>query len=163
MYQQKDIHTVLLAGAGVMGSSFAQIFARHSYDVILYDIADASLEKARKLIHVNVETQVNEGSLCEKTAREMLDRITMTTSKEYFPTIDFALEAIVENMEIKQCLFRELSEATKPDAILCHQHSPGNGQSRNCQGGKGSQPFLRYALGQSPPSDSLGGGHCRRA
>ena len=119
MYQQKDIHTVLLAGAGVMGSSFAQIFARHGYDVILYDIAETSLEKARKLIHVNVETQVNEGSLSEETAREMLDRITMTTSKEYFPTIDFALEATVENMEIKHAFFKELSEAAKPDAILC--------------------------------------------
>ena len=47
MYQQKDIHTVLIAGSGVMGASFAQIFARHNYQVILYDIVDTALEKAK--------------------------------------------------------------------------------------------------------------------
>ena len=82
MYQQKDIKTVLLAGAGVMGSSFAQIFAKHGYDVVLYDIFEASLEKAQKLLSINVETQVKEGSITAEQAEEMLGRITMTTSKE---------------------------------------------------------------------------------
>ena len=119
MYQQKDIRTVLLAGAGVMGSSFAQIFAKNGYDVVLYDIYESSLEKAKKLIGINVETQVAEGSITPEKAEEMLGRITMTTSKEYFSTIDFALEATVENMEIKHAFFKELSEAAKPEAILC--------------------------------------------
>ena len=119
MYQQKDIRLVLLAGAGVMGSSFAQIFSKHGYDVILYDIAEASLEKAERLIKINLEAQVKAGSITAEEAEQMLGRITMTTSKEYFPVIDFALEATVENMEIKHAFFKELSEAAKPDAILC--------------------------------------------
>lgn len=119
MYQQKDIKTVLLAGAGVMGSSFAQIFAKNGYDVVLYDIFESSLEKARKLISINVETQVQEGSITAEQAEEMLGRITMTTSKDCFSTIDFALEATVENMEIKHEFFKELSEAAKPEAVLC--------------------------------------------
>ena len=119
MYQQKDIRLVLLAGAGVMGSSFAQIFSKHGYDVILYDIAEASLEKAERLIKINLEAQVIAGSITAEEAEQMLGRITMTTSKEYFSTIDFALEATVENMEIKHAFFKELSEAAKPEAILC--------------------------------------------
>ena len=119
MYQQKDIRLVLLAGAGVMGSSFAQIFSKHGYDVILYDIAEASLEKAERLIKINLEAQVIAGSITAEEAEQMLSRITMTTSKEYFSTIDFALEATVENMEIKHAFFKELSEAAKPEAILC--------------------------------------------
>ena len=119
MFKQSEIHTVLLAGAGVMGSSFAQIFSKHGYDVILYDISDASLEKAERLIKINLDTQVQEGSLSAEKAAEMLSRITMTTSKEYFSTIDFALEATVENMELKHAFFKELSEAAKPDAVLC--------------------------------------------
>jgi len=119
MYTQKEIHQVLLAGAGVMGSSFAQIFSKHGYDVILYDIAEASLEKAERLIKINLEAQVLAGSITEAEAEAMLGRITMTTSKEYFPVIDFALEATVENMEIKHAFFKELSEAAKPEAILC--------------------------------------------
>lgn len=119
MYTQKEIHQVLLAGAGVMGSSFAQIFSKHGYEVILYDISEASLEKAERLIKINLEAQVLAGSITAEESEAMLSRITMTTSKEYFSTIDFALEATVENMEIKHAFFKELSEAAKPEAILC--------------------------------------------
>lgn len=119
MFTQKDIHKVLLAGAGVMGASFAQIYAKSGYEVILYDIFDAALEKANGLISVNLETQVQEGAITAQEREEILGRITMTTSKEYFATVDFVLEATVENMEIKHAFFKEVSEAAKPDAILC--------------------------------------------
>lgn len=119
MYSQKEIRTVMMAGAGVMGSSFAQLFAKCGYDVILYDISDASLLRAKKLIDINVETQVAEGSITPEKAQEMLSRITMTTSKDCFATIDFVLEATVENMELKHAFFKELSEVAKPDAVLC--------------------------------------------
>ena len=119
MYQQKDIHTILLAGAGVMGSSFAQIFAKSGYDVILYDVAAPALDKARSLIDVNQKALIDQGSITQEESAAVLGRITMTTSKEYFPVIDFALEATVENMEIKHAFFQELSAAAKEDAILC--------------------------------------------
>lgn len=119
MLKQKDIHTVLLAGAGVMGSSFAQIFAKHHYDVILYDISEESLERAKKLIAVNQKTQVEQGDLTAEESAALMSRITMTTSKEWYSKIDFALEATVENMEIKHAFWKELSEAAKEDAVLC--------------------------------------------
>ena len=84
MLQQKDIRKVLLAGAGVMGSSFAQIFAKHGYEVILYDIAERSLEKARGVISVNQEAEVASGELTAEESAALVERITMTTSKEYF-------------------------------------------------------------------------------
>jgi len=119
MYQQKDIHKVLLAGAGVMGSSFAQIFAKHGYDVILYDIAEKSLEKARAVIAVNQQSEVESGNLAAEKSAELLSRITMTTSKDYFPQADFVLESTVENMELRHAFWREASELVKPEAVLC--------------------------------------------
>lgn len=119
MYQQKDIHKVLLAGAGVMGSSFAQIFARYGYEVILYDIFEEALEKSRNLIARNQKAMVDSEELTAEESAALMSRITMTTSKEYFSEIDFALEATVENMDIKHAFFKELSEAAKPEAILC--------------------------------------------
>ena len=83
MLQQKDIRKVLLAGAGVMGSSFAQIFAKHGYEVILYDIAERSLEKARGVISVNQEAEVASGELTAEESAALVERITMTTSKEF--------------------------------------------------------------------------------
>lgn len=123
MYQQKDIHQVLLAGAGVMGASFAQIFAKHGYEVILYDISEESLAKAERLIAINLDTQVQQGSIAKEAVDEILGHITMTTSKEYFSTIDFALEATAERMDIKHAFFQELSHVAKEDAILCSNTS----------------------------------------
>ena len=74
MLHQKDIHKVLLAGAGVMGSSFAQIFAKHGYEVILYDIAEKSLEKARGVISVNQEAEVASGELTAEESAALVDR-----------------------------------------------------------------------------------------
>ena len=119
MYTLDQIRKVLLAGAGVMGSSFAQIFAKAGYDVILYDISDASLERADRLISVNLKTQVEQGRFTAEEAEEIRGRIRMTTSKSCFSEADFALEATVENMEIKHTFFRELSEAAGPEAVLC--------------------------------------------
>lgn len=94
MLQQKDIRKVLLAGAGVMGSSFAQIFAKHGYEVILYDIAERSLEKARGVISVNQEAEVASGELTAEESAALVERITMTTSKEYFSQADFVLSPL---------------------------------------------------------------------
>lgn len=119
MYQQKDIHKVLLAGAGVMGSSFAQIFAKHGYEVILYDISEKSLEKARGVIAVNQQAEMENGNLNAEESARLIDRITMTTSKDCFAQADFVLESTVENMELRHAFWREASALAKPEAVLC--------------------------------------------
>ena len=119
MYQQNDIRTVLLAGAGVMGSSFAQIFAKYGYEVILYDILEKSLEKARNVISVNQRAEVENGNLTKDESQALIERIKMTTSKEYFSQADFVLESTVENMELRHNFWREASELVKPETVLC--------------------------------------------
>ena len=119
MYQQKDIHEVLLVGAGVMGSSFAQIFAKHGYAVTLYDISEASLEKAKGVIAVNQQAEIENGSLTAEESAALTGRITMTVSKNCFAQADFVLESTVENMELRRAFWREASTLTKPEAVLC--------------------------------------------
>lgn len=119
MYSQKEVHKVLCAGAGVMGSSFAQIFAKAGYEVILYNHSESTLEKAKRLIALNQATQVEAEEITQAESDELLKRITMTTSKDCFGDVDFVLESIVENMDIKHEFFAELSEAVKPDTIIC--------------------------------------------
>lgn len=120
---QNKIRRVLVAGSGIMGASFSQIFAKSGYEVILYDIFDTALDKARRLIEINLETQVQQGSLTQAESDQIWGRITMTTSKECFSTIDFALEAIAERMDVKHSFFQELSEMAREDAILCSNTS----------------------------------------
>ena len=80
MLKQTDIHTVLIAGPGVMGASFAQIFAKHQYQVYLYGVSETSLEKARYLISINQKTEVEQGALTAEESAALLGRITMTPS-----------------------------------------------------------------------------------
>jgi 3-hydroxybutyryl-CoA dehydrogenase len=118
MYKLEDIKTILIAGSGIMGSSFAQIFAREGYDVILYDIVEPALESAKHMIEVGQKAQIEQGRISKEDSEKLIDRITMTTSKEYFGKVEFVLEAIAEKMPIKHSFWSEVSEAASPDAIL---------------------------------------------
>lgn len=118
MLKQKEIRTVLIAGSGIMGASFAQIFAKHCYDVILYDIVETALEKAQNLIQVNQKAEIDQGNLTAEESSALTARIAMTTSKDCFLKADFVLEAIAEKMAIKHSFWSEVSEKVSKDAIL---------------------------------------------
>lgn len=94
MRKQSRIHTVVIAGPGIMGASFAQIFAKWYDRVYLYGVSESSLEKADYLISINQKSQVEQGALTQEESRALLERITMTTSKDCFAQADFVLEAI---------------------------------------------------------------------
>ncbi len=113
-----DIKKIVLAGAGVMGNSFAQIFARCGYEVTLYDISEEMLKKAELQIKEGLKTQGQQGLFLEEEIPNILKRISMTTTKECFKDADFVLEAIVEKMDIKHSFYREVSELVKPSAII---------------------------------------------
>ena len=113
-----DIKKIVLAGAGVMGNSFAQIFARCGYEVTLYDISVEMLKKAELQIKEGLKTQGQQGVFKEEEIPDILSRISMTTSKECFKDADFILEAIVEKMDIKHSFYKEISELAKPSAII---------------------------------------------
>lgn len=118
MYKLEDIKTILIAGSGIMGSSFAQIFAREGYDVILYDIVEPALESAKHMIEVGQKAQIEQGRISEKKSKELVSRISMTTSKDCFTKAEFVLEAIAEKMAIKHSFWAEVSNAVSPDTIL---------------------------------------------
>ncbi len=118
MLKSRDIRTVLLAGSGVMGVSFAQIFAGNGYEVILYDISDQALERAEKGLKSGLETQAEQGRIAEESVPEILNRIRLTSDKSGFAKADFILEAIVEKMQIKHLFWEEVSALARPEAIL---------------------------------------------
>ena len=68
----RTISRVAIAGAGTMGYSLAQAFARYGYDVTLYDLFPAALEKAKGLIALNQSTEVDSGKLTAEESAEVL-------------------------------------------------------------------------------------------
>lgn len=119
----RKIDTIVIAGAGTMGASMAETFAKFGYRVVLYDIFESALEKAKKLISLNQETEVKEEIITESQSRELLERIRYTGDVNEFQKADFVVEAILENLDIKHKFWAEVSKIVDEDVVLCSNTS----------------------------------------
>ena len=109
---------VIIAGAGTMGASLAQVYAQSGYETVVYDISDNSLERGRHLIEVNEKTLVDEGILTAEESEKLKNRISFTTDKGCFSDCCLVVESIVENMYIKKDFWKEISSLVPEDALL---------------------------------------------
>ncbi|WP_028829375.1 3-hydroxyacyl-CoA dehydrogenase family protein [Proteocatella sphenisci] len=114
----KNIKNIVIAGAGVMGSSMAQTFAQSGYKVTLYDLKDEYLDRSRNLININQSASVDKKIFTKQDSENIMGNISFTCSKDCFRSADFVVEAIVENMDIKHSFWSEVSETAPEDAIL---------------------------------------------
>lgn len=118
-----EISKFMVIGAGQMGSGIAQVAATAGLQVILNDIKPEFVAKGMGTIKKNLSRDVEKG---RKTADEMstiLGRITPSVDLEDGKDVDFVVEAIIENMEAKSSLFRQLDEICPPHAILASNTS----------------------------------------
>lgn len=109
---------VVIAGAGVMGASLAQVYALADYQVVLYDVIAAGIEKGKHLVDLNQETLVNEGIITKEQSDEVYQRISYTMEKDDFKDCNLVVECIIERMDIKQSFWKEVSEMAKEDILL---------------------------------------------
>ena len=79
-----EINNIVIAGAGIMGSSMAQIYAKYFDNVTLYNHREESLKKAEDRIKENVEILVKSGEMDKEAADKLLSSITYTTSTDCF-------------------------------------------------------------------------------
>lgn len=96
-----EIKKITIAGAGTMGYSMAEIFARNGYDVILWNHKAPTLERAKT-----------------KIAPDMVDKITYTTDSSAFKGRDLIVETIVENLDTKLDFYRTYSPLAGDDTII---------------------------------------------
>ena len=135
-----DIQRIVVAGAGTMGASMAQIFAKCGYDVVLYDIAEAAIQRGQNLVKVNQESQVSSGDLTAEQSAEIISHLSYTMDKQCFADCDLVVESILENLEIKQNFWEEVSRIAKPDCLLCTNTS-GLSITKICARVQGKERF----------------------
>lgn len=109
---------VVIAGAGVMGASLAQVYAKAGYEVTVYDVIEAGLEKGKHLVDLNQETMVSEGIITADESKQIYSLIRYTLEKSCFTACDLVVECIVERMDVKQNFWREVSAMAPADALL---------------------------------------------
>jgi 3-hydroxybutyryl-CoA dehydrogenase len=112
-----------ILGAGQMGNGIAHVFAQHEYQVLLYDISAAQLEKALKTIAQNLDRQAKKEIIEPAKIQEILGRIKVVKGISDFADCGLVVEAASENEALKFDLFRQLDEAVNKDAILASNTS----------------------------------------
>ncbi|OZS77677.1 3-hydroxybutyryl-CoA dehydrogenase [Tetzosporium hominis] len=112
------IQKVLVIGAGQMGSGIAQVCAQAGFDVKLNDRAEEFYARGLATITKNLSRDVEKGRKTEDEKNEILGRITKSLDLSDASDVDIVIEAAVENMEIKQQIFKQLDEITPKHAIL---------------------------------------------
>ncbi len=103
-----EIRQVAVLGCGLMGSGIAEVCAKAGFDTRVREVNDELAAKGRASIEKSLNRAVDKGKL-EATARdEILGRVTMTTRLADLSECDLIIEAVTENLELKNDMFREL-------------------------------------------------------
>ncbi len=111
--------TIAIIGAGAMGNGVAQVSAVAGYNVVINDIADASLEKALGNINKSLSKMVSKGKIAEEDMKTAISRIRCTTSiEEACKEADLVIECVFENLELKKKIFSDLEKYCQTDTIL---------------------------------------------
>ncbi|WP_042470777.1 3-hydroxybutyryl-CoA dehydrogenase [Bacillus ndiopicus] len=112
------IQKVMVIGAGQMGSGIAQVCAQAGYTVLLNDIKQEFFERGLGVITKNLTRDVEKERKTEEEKQAILERITMSIDLQDASDVDIVIEAAVENMEIKQSIFKQLDSIAPKHAIL---------------------------------------------
>ncbi len=113
----------VVVGAGTMGSGIAQVFAAAGIDVTVCDVAVAQHERALAGIQRSLDRLVQRGTLAAEARDATLGRVSFATDVGSAEGADVLVEAIVEQVEAKQALFRAASRVAPEETILASNTS----------------------------------------
>jgi enoyl-CoA hydratase/3-hydroxyacyl-CoA dehydrogenase len=118
-----DVRRALVLGGGTMGSGIATALIGAEIEVVLAEASDELATRARKRVHANLERSVARGRLTRDRADRQLARLSARTGWDGAGQVQIVIEAVNENLELKQRLFAELARATPADTILASNTS----------------------------------------
>jgi len=118
-----SVKTIMVIGAGQMGSGIAQVCAQAGYSVFLNDLKPEFVERGLAGIKKNLNRQVDKGRMTAEQLDVIVGRITASTDLQDAGKTDLVIEAAVENMDIKAKIFAQLDEIAPEHAILASNTS----------------------------------------
>jgi len=113
---------ICICGAGTMGSGIAQAAASSGFHVILYELNDAVLEKAKGSIEKNLESLVEKSKITGNAKEETLNNLRFTNNL-HDCLGDVIIEAIIEKPEAKIALFNQLAEINHSETVFASNTS----------------------------------------
>jgi 3-hydroxybutyryl-CoA dehydrogenase len=116
--QDREIRRVAVFGGGTMGNGIAHVMAQFGKRTTLLDVGASQLERAKATIEGNLARQVKKGALSDADAKATLERLSFSTDVGDARDVDFVVEAVFENLDVKREIFKKLDATTPPHAIL---------------------------------------------
>jgi 3-hydroxyacyl-CoA dehydrogenase/enoyl-CoA hydratase/carnithine racemase len=117
--EPKKIKKVGMLGGGVMGSGIVNLLLRYGFDAILWDINDEAIRKGLEAIRKTFAYPIKKGKMTpEGLDKLMKEHLTTTTSLETLKDVDLVIEAVLEDMRIKQDIWKRLEGICRPDVVF---------------------------------------------
>jgi 3-hydroxyacyl-CoA dehydrogenase/enoyl-CoA hydratase/3-hydroxybutyryl-CoA epimerase len=140
---EKSLPTkVGVIGAGMMGAGIAYVTAKAGIDVVLLDVSDEAAEKGKDYARGLEEKALKRGKTTPEKSEALLSRIVTSSSDDALSGVDFVIEAVFEDVALKQSVFTRIENAVAPDAVL------GSNTS--------TLPITKLAAAVSRPEDFIG-------
>jgi 3-hydroxybutyryl-CoA dehydrogenase len=119
----KEDSIIGVVGSGAMGSGIAQVAATAGHPTIIYDTNAAALDKAKANLSNSLNKLVEKQKISAEKATHILALTTYSSSIQDFKSCDLIIEAIVENIDVKQSVFKELESITSDTCVLASNTS----------------------------------------
>ena len=113
-----EIKKIGVVGAGTMGHGIALVSAQIGCEVIMRDVEDSFVERGMKNIDKFLSKSVEKGKIKEEDKATIISRIKGTTNMEDLKDVDFVVEAVIEDMDLKKTVFKELDELCREEVVL---------------------------------------------
>src|SRR6201991_1563423 len=105
-------------GAGMMGAGIAYVSAKAGFDVVLKDVSIEAAQKGKGYSEKLKAKALERGKTTQEKSDALLARITPTADAADFKGVDFVIEAVFENQELKHKVFQEIEDIVEPNALL---------------------------------------------
>ena len=112
------INKIGVLGAGMMGAGIAYVSAKAGYDVVLKDVSLEAAQKGKGYSEKLEAKALERGRTIEEKSKALLDRITPTGDAADLKGVDFVIEAVFENQDLKHKVFQEIEDVVEPNAVL---------------------------------------------
>jgi 3-hydroxybutyryl-CoA dehydrogenase len=118
-----DVKVFGVVGAGQMGNGIAHVAAASGLTVIMNDIKQEFVDRGLQTIDKNLGRAVSKGKMTEEEKAQILGRIKGSTNLADFKEADFVVEAVLEDFQLKEKVFRTLDEIVPAGGILASNTS----------------------------------------
>jgi 3-hydroxyacyl-CoA dehydrogenase/enoyl-CoA hydratase/carnithine racemase len=117
--EPQKIKTVAMLGGGAMGSGITNLLLSNRFETILWDINDEAIQKGLAAIRKTFAYPIKIGKMTqEELDRKIQDHVTTTTSLDDMKRADLIIEAVLEDMNIKQGIWKKLQEICRPEVTF---------------------------------------------